>query len=63
MKRLPFFVLACILLVSCNNKQNQFVIEGDLTNAKDGLVRLALVDADDMVMLTEIILDRILWLR
>ena len=54
MKRLLFFVLACILLVSCNNKQNQFVIEGDLTNAKDGLVRLALVDADDMVMLDSV---------
>lgn len=51
MKRIFLFVLTCILLVSCKNKQNQLVIEGDLENAKDEWVRLALVDVDDMVMI------------
>lgn len=54
MKRIFLFVLICILLVSCKNKQNQLVIEGDLENAKDEWVRLALVEVDDMVMLDSV---------
>lgn len=55
MKRLFLLLIAAAAMLSaCQKKQNEIIIEGTLKNATDEMVRLALIDIDDAVILDSV---------
>ncbi len=56
MKKSLLFLLTLLSigLFSCTNKQSQIILEGNLENAHDEMVRVCLVDLEDMVLLDSV---------
>lgn len=54
MKRMVYAVLVSFLFVACQNNKNQIVIDGTLQNAHHELVRLALVGADEQIVVDSV---------
>ena len=51
MKKILFFLLTCIVLVSCQSNKNKIIIEGVLNNATNEKIRLALVTTDGLTFI------------
>lgn len=54
MKKYLLLLLSCFLLISCQHKKGQIIIEGKFKNAHDEWVKLGLIGSEDLIMLDSV---------